>query len=195
MIEAISHNLRNLFNFQGRDGRRTFLLYALFVIILNVLVSVAASVPTMLAAIEAGGKAAQTGDAAAVESAVLEKMIGMAEPLIWLSLAIAILNIVLLSAAFVRRAHDTGLPGLVLVIPLGLEFVWMFFAYRQLDGVKASLEAAVEAKTAGVEAAMQPGMIAQDLIGWLAVIIVLVIGSLKSQYSSNQYGSSDESQS
>ena len=191
MAGAIGYSLKNLTNFNGRDGRKRFLTYFVFVVILNLVLYLAASIPTIMAAMNAGIEAAKTGDNSTAETAILNHMIDFAGTLVWISLGIALLNIVLLSAAFVRRAHDTGLPGLLLAIPLGLQLVWMFFAYRQLDGLKATMRAAVDAQLAGQSPEVQSGMIAQDLIGWLVVIIVLVIGFLKTQRSENQYGEAD----
>lgn len=191
MAGAIGYSLKNLTNFNGRDGRKRFLTYFVFVVILNLVLYLAASIPTIMAAMNAGIEAAKTGDNSTAETAILNHMIDFAGTLVWISLGIALLNIVLLSAAFVRRAHDTGLPGLLLAIPLGLQLVWMFFAYRQLDGLKATMRAAVDAQLAGQSPEVQSGMIAQDLIGWLVVIIVLVIGFLKTQRSENQYGEPD----
>ena len=191
MAGAIGYSLKNLTNFNGRDGRKRFLTYFVFVVILNLVLYLAASIPTIMAAMNAGIEAAKTGDNRTAETAILNHMIDFAGTLVWISLGIALLNIVLLSAAFVRRAHDTGLPGLLLAIPLGLQLVWMFFAYRQLDGLKATMRAAVDAQLAGQSPEVQSGMIAQDLIGWLVVIIVLVIGFLKTQRSENQYGEPD----
>lgn len=191
MAGAIGYSLKNLTNFNGRDGRKRFLTYFVFVVILNLVLYLAASIPTIMAAMNAGIEAAKTGDNSTAETAILNHMIDFAGTLVWISLGIALLNIVLLSAAFVRRAHDTGLPGLLLAIPLGLQLVWMFFAYRQLDGLKATMRAAVDAQLAGHSPEVQTGMIAQDLIGWLVVIIVLVIGFLKTQRSENQYGEPD----
>ena len=191
MAGAIGYSLKNLTNFNGRDGRKRFLTYFVFVVILNLVLYLAASIPTIMAAMNAGIEAAKTGDNSTAETAILNHMIDFAGTLVWISLGIALLNIVLLSAAFVRRAHDTGLPGLLLAIPLGLQLVWMFFAYRQLDGLKATMRAAVDAQLAGQSPEVQTGMIAQDLIGWLVVIIVLVIGFLKTQRSENQYGEPD----
>ncbi|WP_271438727.1 DUF805 domain-containing protein [Pontixanthobacter luteolus] len=188
MAGAIGYSLKNLTNFNGRDGRKRFLSYFLFVVILNLVLYLAASIPTIMAAMDAGIEAAKTGDNSTAETAIMNHMIDFAGTLVWISLGIALLNIVLLSAAFVRRAHDTGLPGLLLAIPLGLQLVWMFFAYRQLDGLQATMRAAVDAQMAGQSPEVQTGMIAQDLIGWLVVIIVLVIGFLKTQRSENQYG-------
>ncbi|MXP46631.1 DUF805 domain-containing protein [Altererythrobacter luteolus] len=188
MAGAIGYSLKNLTNFNGRDGRKRFLSYFLFVVILNLVLYLAASIPTIMAAMDAGIEAAKTGDNSTAETAIMNHMIDFAGTLVWISLGIALLNTVLLSAAFVRRAHDTGLPGLLLAIPLGLQLVWMFFAYRQLDGLEATMRAAVDAQMAGQSPEVQTGMIAQDLIGWLVVIIVLVIGFLKTQRSENQYG-------
>lgn len=191
MLKAISHNLKNLTNIHGRDGRRTFWLYLLFVVILNILISILASIPMMVAAMNVGFEVAQSGDSAAAEAAIFEQVVQFAPTAVWISLAVAALNIVLLTASFVRRTHDAGLPGLVVAIPLSIHVVWMFISYRQLDGIEETMRAAVKAELAGpgaVEQSVQTGMIAQDLLGWLALLIVVLIGFMKSQQGANAYG-------
>lgn len=191
MLKAISHNLKNLTNVHGRDGRKVFWLYLLFVVILNILISILASIPMIVAAMNAGFEVAQTGDSAAAEVAIFEQVIQFAPTAVWISLAVAALNIVLLAASFMRRCHDAGLPGLVVVIPLAIHLVWMFISFRQLDGIEETMRAAVAAETAApgaVEQSVQTGMIAQDLLGWLALLILVLVGIMKSQQGANAYG-------
>ncbi|GAA4643790.1 hypothetical protein GCM10023115_17500 [Pontixanthobacter gangjinensis] len=191
MFRSIGYNLKHLLDFKGRDGRTVFWFYFLFVVLLNVIILIATVAPAFLSIIgEIAATGAQTGNSAALEAAALEKMIGIGLPttLVKTSLAIAAMNIILLSASFVRRAHDSGLPGMLLVIPLGLQLVWMYFSYSQLGGLDKTMRAAIEAREANLETGVQVGMIAQDLLGWLAVLIVIVIGILKTQQGSNQYG-------
>ncbi|MGB7374616.1 DUF805 domain-containing protein [Pontixanthobacter sp.] len=191
MLKAIRHNLKNLTNIHGRDGRKVFWLYLLFVVILNIAISLLASIPMMVAAMNAGFEVAQTGDSAAAEAAIFEQVVQYAPTAVWISFVVAILNIVLLFASFIRRTHDTGLPGLIVAIPLVIHLVWMFISYRQIDGIEETMRAAVAAETGAAVAAeqsMQAGMIAQDLLGWLALIIVMLVGIMKSQQGANAYG-------
>ncbi|MFZ1742779.1 MAG: DUF805 domain-containing protein [Pontixanthobacter sp.] len=191
MFKSIIYNLKHLTDFKGRDGRTTFWHYILFVTVLNILVVTLASAPTFFAIIaDVTANAANQTDPAALEVDALEKMIaiGLPETLVKIGLAVATMNIVLLSASFVRRAHDSGLPGMLLFIPVSLQLVWMYFSYSQLDGMDDAIRAAVQAVQTHRAADMQVGMIAQDLIGWLVVIIVAVIGMVKTQPQPNQYG-------
>ena len=190
MISAVRHNLKNLANFKGRDGRSVFWRYFFFVLLLNIFVMFAVSFPTFLAVFSEISALASSGDSAALEGAALDSMVkmGLPETLVRTGIYLGALNIVLIAAALVRRAHDSGLPGLVLTMPLGLQLVWMYFAYQQLDGLGQTFEAAVEATQAGTEPDVQAGMIAQDLIGWLAILVVVAIGIIKSQNTANQYG-------
>ncbi|MXO90252.1 DUF805 domain-containing protein [Pontixanthobacter aquaemixtae] len=189
MFAAIGYNLKRLFDVKGRDGRRTFLLYALAVVLLNILVMLAVIFPAMAAVFTEVSSAAKSGPEA-IEAAALDAMIqrGVPGTMVRTSLALGLLNIILLSAAFVRRSHDSGLPGLILVVPLAIHLVWMFFAFRQVDGLSSSMRAAADIKQAGGGAGLQTAMIAQDAIGWVAVLTVLAIGMIKSQPSPNQYG-------
>lgn len=191
MIAATAYNLKNMFNAKGRETRNEFLSYLVFVFLLNVVIYFFASAPTLVNALGAGMDAARSGDPASAQTAVLDQLIGFAGTLVWISLGLAVLNIILLSAAFVRRSHDAGLPGLVLAIPLGLQLVWMFFAYRQLDGLEQTMRSAAAAQMAGASPSVQTGMIAQDMIGWLVVLIVVVIGSMRHHPAADQFDSSD----
>lgn len=188
MISAIAYNLKNLAKFSGRDGRSAFWPYFLFIVILNILVVLAVSAPTIAAALNAGIDAAGSGSTVEVEAAILERMLELTPVLAWLGIIVSALNMLLLSAAFVRRAHDSGLPGLVLLVPVGLQLLWTFFAVRQLDGLRDTMRAIVEAQAKGEAPKVGSGMIAQDLIGWLAILVVVAIAILKSQPGPNTYG-------
>jgi uncharacterized membrane protein YhaH (DUF805 family) len=189
MIASIAYNLKRILHFKGRDGRKLFWNYFLFIVLLNFAVMFAAAIPTFATVISEATAVANSGDQAIIEAAALDSMMNLGLPgtLVRTGLLLGLLNIVLLAASLVRRAHDSGLPGLVLIIPLGLQIIWMYFSYGQLEGLGTTMRAAVETTQAGGEPQMQVGMIAQDLIGWLAVLIVVAIGIIKSQLSPNQY--------
>lgn len=188
MFASVAYNLKNLTNIHGRDGRKVFWLYVLFVVILNILVLLIASMPMVASAFEVGIAAAQSGNQAAAEAAILEEVINHAPTLVWVSILQSVPNIVLLAASFMRRTHDVGLPGLLVTIPIAIQFIWMIIAYRQLDGITDTMRSGVEAELAGAEIALEPGMIAQDLLGWLAFLIVILVGLMKSQQGPNAYG-------
>jgi len=190
MFAAIGYNLKHLLDFKGRDGRKVFWAYFLFVAVLNFVIVLAASIPTLSSVFAEASSVAQNGDSSAIRAIALDAMVkqGLPSTLVRTGLGLGVLNIALLAASIVRRAHDSGLPGMTLVIPLGLQFVWMYFSYQQLEGLSTTLREAVETTQAGGAPEVQAGMIAQDLIGWLVVLIVAAIGIIKSQQSPNQYG-------
>jgi uncharacterized membrane protein YhaH (DUF805 family) len=190
MVASVAYNLKNLLNFKGRDGRRVFWHYFLFVVLINIAVMAVVAVPALGAIFGDVAKVSGGASADAIEAEVLKRMIdvGLPQTLARLSLGMAFLNMILLAASIVRRAHDAGLPGMVGLIPLFLQLVWMFFAYGQLGGLEQSMRHAAEVREAGQAAQVQPGMIAQDLIGWLVVLVVILLGLAKSQSGANQYG-------
>lgn len=189
MFAAIGYNLKRLHNFKGRDGRKVFWTYFLFVALVNIVVMIAASMPTLAAVFAKATTVANGGDASVVEAVALDSMVAMGLPgtLVRTGLWLGVLNIILMSASLVRRAHDSGLPGLVLVIPLGLQLVWMYFSYGQLDGLDSTLRTVVDTAQAGGAPEVQAGMVAQDLIGWMVVLVVAGVGIIKSQPNANQY--------
>lgn len=136
----------------------------------------------------------RAGGPHAAELAVTERMIGLAEDLVWVGLAVALGNIVLLGAAVFRRLHDAGLPGFLILVPLALQAVWMYFSWSQLGGLTETMRDAANAQMAGTTVQVGPGMVAQDLIGWLAVLVVVLIGFLGSHYQPID-GNHPESQS
>lgn len=188
MFASVAYNLKNLANIHGRDGRKVFWFYVLFIVILNILVSIVASIPMTIAAAEVGIAAVQSGDQAAAEAAILEEVINYAPTLVWFSIIQSAANIVLLAASFMRRTHDVGLPGILVAVPIAIQLIWMVIAYRQLDGIADTMRSGAEAELGGTSMALEPGMIAQDLLGWLAFLIVILVGLMKSQQGPNAYG-------
>lgn len=190
MIAAVRHNLAHLFSSKGRDGRRVYLLYFVSVVVLNLIVFAAIAGPVFFdvlgqVAITAKGQSSEFVQAQAME-AMLDS--GLPVRLVYSSLVLGILNAVLMSAAFVRRSHDVGLPGMIVLLPLGLHIVWLYFTVGQMDRVGKAVRAAIESQSTGSATALQPGMIAQDMIGWLAVLLVIIMGMAKSQNGPNNYG-------
>jgi uncharacterized membrane protein YhaH (DUF805 family) len=114
--------------------------------------------------------------------------IGLAEHLAQLGLGLGILNVVLLSAGIIRRCHDATWPGIIVLVPLSLQLIWMFFAFGQLSKIDTTIQRAAEARDAGQATAIDPAMIAQDMLGWIVVLIVVLIGLAKSQSGPSRYG-------
>jgi len=190
MISAAAYNLRHAFNPHGRDGRKVFWKHFLFVVLLNLLCAALIMVPafgSLIGDISANSNALEASE---LEAALLRDMAqtGLAKHLAQLGLGLGVMNIVLLSASIIRRCHDANLPGIILMVPLALQLIWMFFAFGQLSKIDATIERAAQARAVGQSATIDPAMIAQDMLGWIVVLIVILIGLAKSQPGPSRYG-------
>ena len=190
MIASIRHNLANLLNPKGRDSRAMFWPYFLTLVLVNILLMAAIAIPTFASVLSDLSANASGQPPEVVEAMATQAMLDSKLPttLVRTSLIIGLFNILLLGTAFIRRCHDAGLPGMVALIPTGLQLVWMYFAYGQLDRVGTIVKDAAVSQSSGEAVVMQPGMIAQDLIGWIAVLVVVLVGLAKSQPGANSYG-------
>ncbi len=190
MLKAVRYNLRNVFVSRGRDGRGTFLRYLMFVVLLNVVILALAALPPLVAIV--GEVSANAGNVPAnsLEARIIREMAetGLAQTLVQVSIGLGVLNIVLLVGALTRRAHDSGLPGIVVGVPLAIQLIWMYFAYTQLGGIRDTLQSAAAIREAGEVASVKAGMIAQDMLGWIVVLVVVLIGFARSQTGTNRYG-------
>lgn len=187
MLDAIGYNFRHLFDFSGRDARPTFWYWVLFVVLLNVVLSLAISIPLVISAVSAG-MASGVGNPAAAEAAMAQGIAGMAEPLIWVSTAIGLANIVLLAASFVRRLHDSGRSALWAVVAGAVQVVTMVLALEQVGEAEAMIRQAAAAQSAAEAFAWQEGMAWQSLLGWVPLVILAVFGVMESDEGPNRYG-------
>lgn len=188
MLGSIGYNFRHLFDFAGRDARQTFWYWVLFVVILNIVVSLAISGPMMADAMSAGFAAAQGDDPAMVQTAVMERMAGKVEALVWLSIIVGVVNIVLMAASFVRRLHDSGKSAIWAVLAGAVQVVVLVMALGQIGETQEMLRNAAAARTAQDAFAMQGQMAWRGLLGWVPLIILIVFGVMKSDPGSNGYG-------
>ena len=190
MIASIRHNLANLLNPKGRDSRAMFWPYFLTLVLVNILLMAAIAIPTFASVLSDLSANASGQPPEVVEAMATQAMLDSKLPttLVRTSLIIGLFNILLLGTAFIRRCHDAGLPGMVALIPVALQLVWIYFAYAQLGRIGKIVQDAASSQSSGEAVVMQPGMIAQDLIGWLVVLIIILLGLAKSQPHTNSYG-------
>jgi uncharacterized membrane protein YhaH (DUF805 family) len=196
MLKAIKHGLGNLLNFEGRDARQAFWYYVLFLYIVTLAISMVVTVPMMIqgvmTGIREGINASQSSDPvaaqAATQAAIANSMNGMISTSLWLSMATGLLMLAGLAAAFVRRLHDSGLSGLWALLPAAIQLGNLVLApmmVRQMMGSLAHMTPGDP--TAGLRA-MQGSIGAASLLGWAAVIAVIVLGVRKSTPGPNRYG-------
>lgn len=106
ILRSIAHGFRNLLNLDGRDRRRTFWLYALAVLLLEL----------CLLACWAAWLAARFDD---LEAGQLHDIRELVVPMGLAMIAIYLLGILLIFAACVRRLHDSGAGMWAAAVVLG----------------------------------------------------------------------------
>lgn len=173
----IIDGFKNLTDFRGRTSRKRFWPFAGVVIgayfVLSVVVGTALVVPMMTRAFEvmqANPQAASTNPAALMPDT---------RPMVWISLALELVALGLLSAAVFRRLHDRGLTGLLLVLPLPGRIVSTVLAWNMTT---AEL----------ISRAQQPGGMALNWAGsalfWIGLAVLVVILILPGQAGANRFG-------
>jgi uncharacterized membrane protein YhaH (DUF805 family) len=188
MFDAIKYNLRHLTDFSGRDARRTFWYYVLFLVVLNFVLGLLVSIPFTAASIGAAADAARSGASEeAIEAQVLSQVAGGMGPLLYASIVVTLLVTALFVASFVRRVHDTGNSGWWAVVPVATQLAPLVIG---LQASAAIAEAMADIRTPedvrALEQLAQPSMV--SLIPWIGYIVVIVFGGLPSQAGPDRYG-------
>jgi uncharacterized membrane protein YhaH (DUF805 family) len=188
---AIKHGVRNSFNMSGRDSRHTFWYYVLFVYILTIAISSAATIPATFGAIFKGvkeGLANPEVSPQAQSEAMAAAMSDMIPITIWLGVATGLLLLFALAASFVRRLHDSGLSGWWALLPAALQVACLSLLPSQADRMRD-----VMAKTASGDplanlSALESSLNFGTLMGWGALGLVILFGSRKSKDGPNRFG-------
>ena len=189
MLAAIKHNLTHLLDFGGRDARPTFWYYVLFLFLLNLLGGLLLTIPTIVEATSVAMDAAQSGDQAAVNSAMAASMSGMTATVVWGSVAMGAANVLLLAAAFVRRLHDAGFAGWWALLAVAAQAYALAQAVMRIDEAEALARAAIENSMTTQEVfASGGGARLESLIGWVPTLLVIGFGILKSTPGANRFG-------
>lgn len=192
MIDAIKYSLANVTNFEGRDARQTFWYYVLFLVVLQFLVSIIASIPmyvTMFSAIF--DAASQGADPEIAVQAMIGDMVEQVRVQVIVGMVIGVIVALLIIASFVRRLHDAGFSGWIVLLPLATQAFSMIYSFTYLDRMEElMIESMSTVATGGGNdpLAMQAEMGGFGLVGWIGYIIVIIFGCLKSQDGPNKYG-------
>ena len=178
MLGAMRYHAAHLFDFAGRDARQTFWYWFLFLFILNIVVGLAMSVPMMLEAMGTAMAAARTGDAAAAEAAVAVQMAGSLKPMLLAAIALGVVNVVLIAAAFVRRLHDSGKSALWAVIAGAIYFVSLGLTWTHAEEAMAMMQEMAATTDPARTLELQSRMAWQNLLGYLPLAMVIGFGML-----------------
>jgi uncharacterized membrane protein YhaH (DUF805 family) len=187
MIAAIRYNLAHLADFSGRERGRTFWLYFLAVVILNVAVSFVLSMVVTADMMTGAVKAAAQGEAA-MRAMMAERMGPFLSTIVWTSIVLSLVNVVLLGAACVRRLHDAGLSGWIALVPL-LLLAWSeWYAWSQIGVASEMVSTMLNGDPALQEEAIRQQQGWHSLIGWLPLLCVVAFGFLRGQPEANRWG-------
>ena len=187
MWAAIKYNLGHLGDFRGRDARPTFWYYVLFIVVLNLAVSIGTAIPVIAGAT---GQAMQVADQGedAVQAAMMSGMSGQVTTLLWVSIALGIANLVLLSASLVRRLHDSALSGWWAALVGAIHLYTLWLAWRQIDTVQALMEGMSRGVDSARELAAQQGGSLDALLGWIPLILIIAFGVRRGSEGANRFG-------
>ena len=189
MIQETKHGLRNLTNFDGRDGRQTFWLYVVALVILNFALGMVASVPMLANMFGSAMHSAQSG--ASPEQMQVTMLAAMGPALktqVIVGAVLALITSLLFVAAFVRRLHDSNKTGWIALIPLMTTVYAHVFTFSHVDEMIGIMQAAMAANDPQAVMEMQRTMQAYSAVGWLGYLVVIVFGVLQGTHGPNKYG-------
>jgi uncharacterized membrane protein YhaH (DUF805 family) len=196
MLDAIKHGLAGLINFNGRDARQAFWYYVLFIYVLTMAISMVVVLPMTIQIVISGMKrgieSARGQDPvlaqAAVEAAMRSSMSEIFPVMMWVGLASAVIMLVGLSAAVVRRLHDSDLSGYWALIPAACQAVSIVSMPSQMAKVQEAMQMVDFAKPTARFEMMQGSMTGASLLGWVAIAAVIAMGVRKSTLGPNRFG-------
>jgi uncharacterized membrane protein YhaH (DUF805 family) len=188
MLGAIKYHFRHLTDFSGRDARQTFWYWFLFLFVVNIGVSMIATVPMMMEAMAMGFQAVRNGNEAAVEAMMMERMAKGMGSVVVLSLVLGVINLLLMAASLARRVHDSGKSGLWAGVTGVLYFVSLVMAWNSANDAAEIMRqiAATQDPTTALE--LQGQMAWQGAFGYVPLIMLVVLGVMKSDPGPNKYG-------
>lgn len=196
MFEAIKHGLGNLLNFNGRDARQAFWYYVLFVYLITLAISAIVAVPMVLqgvmSGIQQGMAAGQSGDPVAAqattETAINRTMTDTMVSMMWVGSATNLLMLLALAASFVRRLHDSDLTGWWALIPGAMQVANLFLAPAMVQRMMERMSEIQAGDPAAGMRGMQTSMSAASILGWGAILVVVILGIRQSTPGPNRYG-------
>lgn len=196
MFEAIKHGLGNLLNFTGRDARQAFWYYVLFVWLVTTGISLIVNVPLMLEAgmsgFREGMAAGRSGDPAAVqavtEASIARSMMDIASSTMWVKSVSAVLTVLLIGAALVRRLHDSEMSGWWALVPGSMQIANLFIAPIMMRRMIETMSRMQTADPMAGMRSMQSSMSGASVLGLVAILIVVALGIRQSTPGPNRYG-------
>ena len=193
MLNSMKYNLAHLTDFSGRDARQTFWFYVAFLFIVQYAIGLVVSIPMMGSMFQSAFSAVGSSEGGRIDQAeltrtMMQQMSGYMETQMWVSVVLGALTIVLLAASFVRRLHDSGFPGWIVLVPIALHAFALVYGVMKFDALMAAMATQFDPATSASPYAIQAEIAPWSSLGWLAYVIVIGFGVLKSQSGPNRYG-------
>ena len=184
MWNAITYNLAHLLDFAGREDRPTFWWYALFVVILQVLIGIVLALPMTIDAVGASMEAARAGATDTdVQSRILANMAnsGQLQTQALISLILNLAAIALLAAAFVRRVRDAGFAAWIALVVLASQVYAAITEYFMSQRVVEEMQNALASGNAEAAAAAANDAMVSGIVGWIGLVVGIVLAVMKSK--------------
>ncbi len=183
MLGAIKYGLTHLLDFNGRDARQTFWYYVLFVYIVGQAISMSAMIGPMMRMMRNMFDVAALQDQQRIlaeQQAFIQELTG---PIIYLTAAATLFNLLALAAAFVRRLHDSDLSGWwALVVGALQAAITTMTLYNMRD-----MLAMFGAPDAAMHADMST-FVLMALTGYIPLALFIYLGARKSTDGPNRFG-------
>lgn len=183
MLAAIKYGLTHLLDFNGRDARQTFWYYVLFIYIIGQAIAITATTGPMMHMMRNIFEAGAQHDPQRI-LAEQQAFIGqMVTPILYITAAVTLFNLLALAAAFMRRLHDSDLSGWwALVVGALHAAITAMTLYNMRD-----LLAMVVSPDAMMLGDMH-GFILMSLAGYLPMGLFIYLGVRKSTDGPNRFG-------
>lgn len=189
MLGSIKYNLSHLTDLTGRDARQTFWYYAFFLVLVEIVVGFAATIPSYAGMFGEALSAVRDGDdEQAITMAMMTRMGEMMKLQALIAVITGIVTTLLFVAAFVRRLHDAGFAGWIVIIPVATKLFSLVYSYTAMDRIIGAMESAALSGEVAQIAAIQAEAAPYGAIGWIGYLVVIGFGILKSTDGPNKYG-------
>ena len=184
MWNAIKYNIAHLVDFAGRDDRPTFWWYALFVVILQVLIGITVALPMTLDAVGQSMDAVKAGaEGTDVQGQIIANMAssGQLQTQALVSLVLNLVAIALLAASFVRRLRDAGFAAWIAIAVLASQVYAAVAEYFASLRVVTAMQQALANGDAAAAAAAANDAVVSGVVGWIGLLAGIVLAVMKSK--------------
>nr|WP_255351668.1 DUF805 domain-containing protein [Novosphingobium sp. ST904] len=117
----------------------------------------------------------------------MAQMAGYMRTSMTVSSIVSVLAGLLLMAAFARRLHDSGRPGWISVLTFLLSLSSKAIVWSKMNEIVSTMRT-VSPENFETAFAMQSKLVGASLLGYAAILLVIVFGVWPSSPGTNRYG-------